>query len=251
MLPAFSDPSALATIALALLAGGMLKGALGLGAPVIAVPVLASVFDVKLAVALMVLPNLTSNLWQVRQFRASQVPGRFPWVFAGAGALGAVLGTGLLIWLASDTLKLILSAAVLAYVGLRLARPGFILSPLRAGRLAAPVGLVGGMLQGAAGISAPASVSFLNAMQLARPVFISTISLFFAATTAMQLPLLIAAGVMTPAVLVVGMLAGAPLFLGMRIGGRLVGAISPRAFDRMILVLLVGLAFKLAGDALV
>ncbi len=250
MVSALTDPASLAAIALALLAGGMLKGALGLGAPVIAGPVMASFFDVKLAVALMVLPNFTTNVWQLRAFGQARLPGRFPWIFAGAGAVGVGLGTLMLVWLSSDTLKLILSGAVLAYIGLRLLSPAFALSSARANRLAAPMGAIGGVLQGAAGISAPVSVSFLNAMQLSRRVFIPTISLFFAATTAVQVPLLLAAGVMTPTILLIGVTALVPLFLGMRIGGWLAKSISARSFDRLILLMLAALTVKLSTDAL-
>ena len=112
------------------------------------------------------------------------------------------------------------------------------------------MGALGGVLQGAAGISAPVSVSFLNAMQLSRRVFIPTISLFFAATTAVQVPLLLAAGVMTPTILLIGVTALVPLFLGMRIGGWLAKSISARSFDRLILLMLAALTVKLSTDAL-
>ena len=51
-----------AAIFLAFALGGILKGATGAGTPVIAIPVLTIFFDVQLAVIIMVMPNLISNL---------------------------------------------------------------------------------------------------------------------------------------------------------------------------------------------
>ena len=45
--------------------GGLVKGATGAGSPVIAIPVLTVFFDAKLAVAIMAVPNLFSNLVQI------------------------------------------------------------------------------------------------------------------------------------------------------------------------------------------
>ncbi|WP_424988800.1 sulfite exporter TauE/SafE family protein [Microbulbifer sp. S227A] len=250
MLHMTMEPAPIAAIAFALLAGGILKGAIGMGSPVVAVPVMASFFDVQLAVALMVVPNLSTNIWQLWTFRQDRIPGRFPWLFALAGAVGVALGTGMLVTFASGKLKLIVAGAVLAYVSLRLLSPNLAVSRALADRLAAPLGAAAGLLQGAAGISAPISVSFLNAMQLSRAVFIPTISLFFSMTAAIQVPLLFLAGVMTPAVLALGAAALVPQLLGMRIGGRLARSVSPRSFDRMILVVLLLLAAKLMADAL-
>ena len=77
-------------VCVALILGGILKGATGAGAPVIAVPVIAIYFDVPTAVAVMVLPNFTTNLIQSWKYRAHLPEGRFPWLYAG----GAVAGRG-------------------------------------------------------------------------------------------------------------------------------------------------------------
>lgn len=251
MILTINDPFSIVAIAVALVLGGMLKGALGMGSPIIAVPVMASIIDVQFAVALMVLPNLSTNVWQLWSYRRGRMAGRFPWLFALGGGIGVALGTVMLVQFAPETLKLIVAASVLLYVGLRLSRPDLTISQAMSVRLAAPLGTLAGLLQGAAGISAPISVSFLNAMKLSREVFIPTISLFFAVMTAVQIPLLAAVGVMTPEVVLLGAAALAPLFLGMPIGAWAARSISPKAFDRVILVVLVLLALKLFYDALV
>ncbi len=221
-----------------------------MGSPVIAVPVMASFVDVRIAVALMVLPNLATNLWQLWAFREGRMSGWLPWLFALGGGLGVALGTVMLLQFSAEMLKLIIAAAVLIFVGLRVSKPHFTISPRLATPLAGPLGVGAGVLQGAAGISAPISVSFLNAMQLPRAVFIPTISLFFTAMTLVQIPMLSAAGVITAEIALLGAAALAPLFLGMPIGALAAKSISPQGFNRLIQVMLVLLALKLLVDVL-
>ena len=51
--------------------GGIVKGATGAGSPIVAIPVLTIFFDAKLAVAVMAVPNLFSNIYQIKQFKKS------------------------------------------------------------------------------------------------------------------------------------------------------------------------------------
>ncbi len=233
----------------ALLVGGLVKGATGAGAPVIAVPVIAAIADVRLAILTMVVPNLFANLWQVRQFHASRPRGALAWSFAAGGALGAWLGTLLLVRLPERWLMLIVGVAVLAYIALRLIVPDFRLSQRVALRISFPAGLLGGGLQGAAGISAPASISFLNAMRLDRAAFIATISIFFAAISLVQFCALVSVGLMTGTTLTLSLLACLPLFAAMPVGSALARRVSPRVFDRLILAILFVLAARLVWAA--
>lgn len=244
-----TDPLALFTICFALFLGGVLKGAIGMGSPVIAIPVMASFFDVRLAVVIMVLPNLMTNLWQLRTYRAFRLQEAFPWVFAIAGGLGVMLGSFVLVSISAVSLKILVAVAVMIYVALRLLRPDFAISSSRAGHLAGPVGMIAGILQGAAGISAPVSASFLNAMRLQRKTFIVTISLFFVTMSAVQLPLLSALKIMTLDTALLGAVALLPLLVGMPVGTWLAKRMNPKTFDRVILCVLALLAMKLISDA--
>jgi len=238
------DLFAYAAVFVALALGGTLKGATGMGAPVIAVPVMAGFFDVRLAVVLMVLPNLATNLWQLWLFRA-QRPGRLSWRFALGGAVGAGIGTALLATVPARALTLLVAGAVLAYVALRLWKMDFRLAAPLADRLALPMGTMAGVLQGAAGISAPVSVSFLNSLRLERRVFIPTISLFFTTMCLVQVPALAGLGLYDAHLLALSALAIMPLMAFMPLGARLARSITPRTFDRLTLCVLVGLAIKL------
>jgi hypothetical protein len=102
-----------------------------------------------------------------------------------------------------------------------------------------------GVLQGAAGISAPVSVSFMNALGLERVVFIPTMSLFFISMGLVQAPLLAGLGLYNGHMLVLSILAMIPLMAFMPLGARLARSITPRTFDRLTLSMLVALAIKL------
>ena len=229
----------------ALALGGTLKGATGAGAPVIAVPVLASFLDVRLAVMLMAAPNLITNIWQCRAFWTHVDDRRFAIQFAVAGAAGAVAGTFLLAIMPIRVLTVMLAGAVIAYVGLRMVQPEFRLDARQAKRIVAPIGALGGILQGAGGISAPISVSFLNSLRMERKAFIGTISIYFIAMAATQLPALFATGLMTPTLLALSTLCLVPLFLFIPVGAWAASRLSPEGFDRLTLALLSLLAVRL------
>ena len=170
--------------------------------------------------------------------------------FAIGGTIGAFIGTLLLVALPARALSLILAAAILLYITLRLLRRDFKLPFDIANRAALPASTAAGILQGAAGISAPIAVSFLNAMRLERPAFIATISLFFAAMSLVQIPTLLWFNLFTPSTLLLACAALIPIFAAMPIGSWLAQRWSARRFDITILALLSLLAIRLIWGAI-
>ncbi len=235
--------------AAAMAAGGVLKGAIGAGAPIIAVPLLALLYDVPFAVAVFLLPNILGNIWQGWQYRAHFLSRRFLWRFAGLGAVGVFLGSLVLVWLPGEALLAGLAGFVFLYIGLRLARPDWVLSRELGEKLSGIAGLMGGFMQGAGGVSAPVSVTFLNAMRLERVEFIATIAVFFTVLGVIQLPTLWALGVFTPERALISLAAVVPLFGAMPLGAWLAQRFSRQVFDRAILILLAVIAIRLLWDA--
>lgn len=240
-----ADPLGLAAVFAALFLGGLLKGATGAGLPVIAIPVISAVFDVRLAVAVMVMPNLVTNLWQVWKHRADQMPDGFGWRFAGWGLLGATAGSFLLVWLPVDVMQLVMVAIILGYIALRLLRPDVALGAQTARRIVGPVGFVAGILQGATGISSPVSVTFLNAMRLPRLAFIHTISCFFALMCLGQAAVQGHYGLLTWQIMLLGLAALCPMLLALPIGEWIGRRISARTFDRVMVSFLALLSLRL------
>lgn len=230
--------------------GGFLKGATGAGAPIVGVPILAMIFGVPMAVAIFSVLNLVSNLWHAWAYRAHRKPGAFVPSFALSGAVGVVAGSFLLASLPTETLMGTLGAIVLGYIALRLARPDWVLSRETGERLAALSGLSGGLMQGAGGISAPISVTYLNAMRLSRDEFIGTISVFFIAMSATQVPTLVALDIITRESLLLCLAAAVPLFSAIPLGEWAARHFSRMVFDRIILGILGVIALRLIWTAL-
>ncbi len=235
-------------LVLALLAvgvGGIVKGAVGAGAPVVAIPILSLLFNVPFAVAVMSFPNLWSNIFQGWANRAHLLHRRFVLSLAISGAAGAIIGTLFLAWLPERPLTLILAGILVLYLGFRVLRPDWKISQETADSLVIPAGAIGGILQGAAGLSAPVSVTFLNAMKLERKTFIATISIFFIAMSLVQVPTLWKMGIMGHDEFRLSLMALVPLLGGMPIGSWAARHVSRETFDKLILSLLTLVATRL------
>ena len=236
--------------AIAIFLGGFLKGATGAGGPVVAVPILASLFGVQFAVAVYSVINLLSNIWQAYAFREHRSKGGLVWPFSLAGGGGALVGSVLLAHMPTNLIMAILSLVVFSYIGLKLLRPNRTLTEKHARRFASPVGFIGGLMQGAGGVSAPVSVTFLHASPLKREEFIAIISTFFVAMSLTQIPTLWLMGLITQKSLLYSIVGCIPLFLAMPLGGWAAKHLSKEWFDRVILVLLAALATRMMWSAL-
>jgi uncharacterized membrane protein YfcA len=236
-------------VAACLAAGGVLKGATGAGAPILAVPALAAFFDVRFAVVVMLVPNIATNSWQAFRFREHLPDRGFMLPLLAGGMLGVTLGTFALKAFSSDTLSLAVAFAVLLYIALRLARPHWQLQMSLARWLALPAGLAAGVLQGAAGLSAPVSITFLNALRMRREAFVAAISAFFATFTAVQIVAVAANGLIRPGDLLFSAFALLPVSLAMPAGAALARRVSAQALDRVILGILGIIAARLLFEA--
>jgi uncharacterized membrane protein YfcA len=238
-------PEILAIMALALGIGGTVKGATGMGLPVVALPILAAFLGVQHAVAIMCVPVLVTNLWQLWLYRAEVWTTRFLPALILGGAVGIVIGTWLIVSIPERALSLVLGLLVFVYIAVRLARPAFAISLEFGKRLAAPVGLVAGILQGATGISSPVGVTFVHSMRLHRTAHVFAVTAMFFMFSVVQVPALAIAGIFTWRAVIEGLIATVPALAMMPVGQWLASRLSQRAFDFIILSLLAFVALQL------
>ena len=225
--------------------GGILKGATGAGAPIITIPVIAAFYDVRIAVIIMVIPNLLTNIGQLYQFRKTILPSFFTVSFALGGGIGAFLGTILLVSLPIKILTLSVAIIVIIYILLKIAVPSWKLVYGKAKKLVFIMGAGGGILQGSAGLSAPISITFLNSMKLDRNQFIPTISVYFGVMSIFQMPTLYYYDFLNIEIIILSIMSTIVLMCFMPLGSWIAKSISKETFDKVTLILLGFIALRI------
>ena len=239
------DTVTIIAILVAFALGGILKGATGAGAPVVTIPVIAAFYDVRIAVIIMVVPNLLTNIGQLYQFRKTILPSFFTVSFALGGGIGALIGTILLANLSIKILTLSVAFIVIIYILLKLIVPSWKLIYEKAAKLVFIMGTAGGVLQGAAGLSAPISITFLNAMKLDRNQFIPTISVYFGVMSIFQMPTLYYYDFLNFEIILASLISTVVLLSFMPLGSWVAKSVSKENFDKITLILLAFIALRI------
>ena len=135
-------------VGVVLLLAGFIKGASGMGFPLIATPTVALLLDIRIAITILIIPNIVMDMTQV--FRGGfplDVLRRFGW-FSLATLIGVFLGTKVLVSLPLWLLNLSLGVMVLVFVVSNWLRFEFTVSPELEKKLSLPAGLISGFLNG-------------------------------------------------------------------------------------------------------
>ncbi|WP_368411729.1 TSUP family transporter [Halomonas sp. HAL1] len=140
---------------------------------------------------------------------------------------------------------------IFLYLLLRLFKQESYLQYDLAKKLVIPVGLCGGLLQGAVGMSGPVSVAFLNFMRLERTTFIGSISTFFTAITVVQLPMLISLDIVTWPLIMASFAAYSVISLAMPYGGEIGQKMSRHWFDKIVMLLLLIIAIQILIESFI
>lgn len=234
------DVSTLLVITAALGAGGFAKGVTGMGLPLVALPALTPFVGLHHAICIMLIPSIATNSWQMWCHRKDLRDGGMAFLplLVAASLVGTLGGTAVLAIANERALVLAVAATIFLYLLLRLARPTFLVTARAAVRAAVPVGIMGGLFQGATGISGPVFATFLHAMGLGHGRFVSALSAVFLTTTISQSVGLTYSGILEWRWLLEGLFALLPLFIFVPLGQRFGRYISPRAFNRLIMSVL-------------
>lgn len=231
-------------------AGFFVKGVTGLGGPMLAIPVMAGFVGIEHAVVVISVPAVIANGWLLWEHRGSVPDTRgFLPVMLGTGVVGTLGGAWLLRELDDAVLSWVLAGVVVAYIARYATDREFAISGRVAHWLSGPVGLVGGALQGATGVSAPLLATYLHAMRLAPSVFIFSITVPFFAFGVVQFAGYWSLGMLTWERAGQGALATIPALLVVPLGMRLSRRLGRRTFEYMVLAVLVASVVRLVWSS--
>ena len=238
----------LAALAMAMavfLLAATVKGTLGIGLPLVAVPLLALSRPSTQAIALMVMPVLVSNAWQVWDSGISRRGvARFMPLIATL-VPSTLLTVHLTLALPEATLRAVLAVIVLIAVAL-LALPLHLQVPPARERLwSAAIGAVSGLMGGVSTLTGPVIISYLLSLRLSREVFVGSISVIYLCGALPLFGAMTIQGRIGRDELLLSTLALAPMALGLALGKRLRGHLSEFWFRRALMAFLVVVALGL------
>jgi uncharacterized membrane protein YfcA len=231
--------------ALAVVVAAVVKGVIGSGFPTLATPLLTLFLDVKVAVALLIVPNIVMDGIQLSR-RGSVLPTlrRFA-VLLAFGALGTVIGTRFLVVLSPRVLMLVLGAFILTFVALNVTKVSPRLPP-RWEPWAAPVaGFVAGVVGGITNVPGTPLVIYFYALGLAKHDFVRSVAVTFIVYKLVQLAAVTWYGLLTLPLLGVSILLTAVALAGFYAGLAVQDRLEQRAFNRAVLVFLAALGLWL------
>jgi uncharacterized membrane protein YfcA len=235
-------------IGVTFLLAGLVKGVIGMGLPTVAMGLLAIVLPPVEAAALLVIPSLVTNVWQLLAGPRFGVLARRLWPMMAGVLLGTVASTGVLAGnlagLASIELGIALAVyAVMGLAGFKLTAP-----PRREGWLGPLVGAATGLVTGATGVFVIPAVPYLQAIGLEKDDLIQALGLSFTVSTIALALGLLRVDAWHAGSVWMSLLALIPALAGMQLGQMLRQRISAVTFRRVFFagLLLLGLYLALA-----
>jgi uncharacterized membrane protein YfcA len=219
-------PPVIAFVALACLIAGFGHGALGFGFPIVATPLVALAIDIKSAIALLAPITLVLTVISALRGAALSAIVREFWFLPIATALGAWLGTRILLATSPEPFLLILAGVILLY--LNLDRVGSGRSEL-VRRLRMPFGaafaFVAGVCEAVANVAGPILLIYFMLLGLAPAQIVQALNLCFSLGKGAQTATWAMSGQISPrGWVIIGALAVpavAALFVGMRVRSRI------------------------------
>jgi len=231
------------TVAATFFGAGAVKGVTGMGLPTIAMGVLGSLFSPATAAALLIAPSFVTNVWQLLAGPSVARLAMRLWAMMTGIVVGTIAGTALLSRGDTAQTTRALGATLAVYAVASLAA-GLRVRPRRLPSALEPwlsplVGLATGVVTGGTGVFVIPAVPYLEALGLPKDDLVQALGLSFTASTCALAAGLAWHGAYHTTHLAISALAVAPALAGMWAGAAVRARISPVAFRRAFLVLLL------------
>ncbi|MDB5362093.1 MAG: hypothetical protein JWO51_3390 [Rhodospirillales bacterium] len=227
---------AILLVTLTFLLAGFVKGVIGLGLPTVAVGLLGLIMLPVEAAALLVVPSLVTNLWQLFAGPRFGALARRLWPMLVTICLGTWAGAGLLTGGSAGRATAALGAALVLYALVGLTRLQLRVPSRWERRLQPVIGLATGLVTAATGVFVLPAVPFLQALGLEKEDLIQALGLSFTVST-----LALAAGLAHDGAFAVSTLgqsafAVVPALAGMGIGQWVRLRVRPELFRRCFFI---------------
>lgn len=242
--------STLALVLAVFLLAGFAKGIIGLGLPTISMGLLAIVLSPVEAAALLILPSLVTNVWQMVDGPHLRSLLRRLWPLNLGVCLGTWAGAAFLSGLGGAYGALALGVALMAYAVSGLAALKLTVPASSEGWLGPVAGAVTGAITAATGVFVIPAVPYLQAIGLTKDELVQALGLSFTVST-LALAVTLAGSASLTLQLAWPSVAGVAVALvGMRLGQAVRTRLSPQTFRLWFFAGLLALGAYLAARGL-
>lgn len=241
-----ATPGLIVLLAVSLVIAGLVKGVIGVGMPIVAFPLLSMLVDVQIAVMLLSVPLVLSNIPQalegglVTQTLRSLAP-----VLVGMMP-GVWIGVAVLLNVDPAEAKIVAGLSVILVAALLLLAPKLKINQRMVGPVGLGAGFCGGLLGGIAALSGPLVFIFLLAKGLRGQAFTKEASMFLVVSSVLLASALTSSQKFDWRDVLISTLATAPVVAGMLVGQKVRDAVPADAFKKLVV-----LAVLLSGAQLV
>ena len=237
-------------VGVALLFASFVKGATGLGFPLIATPTVALLLDIRIAVTILILPNLLMDTTQVfRDGFPHATLNRFR-SMVGLTVIGVFLGTMALVRTPLWVLNLCLGIMVVVFVVSNLLKFDFKISPAAEKSLSPIFGFISGFLNGMTNAAGPTLAIYFYSLKLEKRFFVKSIATIFFVTKIAQLVAVSTWNLFNWHTLTLSIQVVLFTLIGFCAGLKTQDRVNQKTFNRGLLVLLTIIGIVLIARAL-
>jgi uncharacterized membrane protein YfcA len=243
--PCVESLAMLTAIAGAYLLAGFVKGVIGLGLPTVAIGLLGLVMSPAQAAAILIVPSLVTNVWQMLAGGHLIELVRRMWPMLVGTCVGTWIGAVLLPHSGGQA-TMWLGVALVIYAALGLFKVHFSVPPRTELWLGLVIGIATGAVTVATGVFALPGVPYLQALRMERDRLVQALGLSFTVSTAALAMALSHAGEMNMSLLWPSLVGLAVAAVGMGLGQLVRGLIKPETFRLFFFLGLLALGAHLA-----
>lgn len=238
-------------VLVAYIVASIIKGVTGIGFSTSCLPIMALRLDLKLAIPLVIVPSIVSNVVIMAQAgHFGEVFRRF-WVLYVSTVPGLLIGLSILVTVNVDLAKIVLGLVLILYALLALSQRPFTVSEKTERRLKVPVGFLTGFINGLTGSQVMPVLPYLLSLGLDKNTFIQAINISFTLSSVIMLFGMNRAGYLSPHTFLVAVCGAVPLVTVVYFGGKLRDRISHKVYQKLVLIFLLILGIILSVKSLV
>jgi uncharacterized membrane protein YfcA len=236
-------------ISLIFLLAGFVKGMIGMGLPTVAIGLLGIVMPPAQAAALLVVPSLVTNVWQLFTGPSFLPLVRRLWSMLLGLCIGIWIAAGMLHSDSSGRASVLLGVALILYAAIGLTAKRFSVSRHAEPWLSPVIGVATGALAASTGVFVVPAVPYLQALNLERDELVQALGLSFTISTVALGLVLALGGTLQASTAAVSFVALLPALGGMFAGQWLRSRIRPETFRFYFFLGLLLLGGHLASRA--